>query len=235
MSVICLATVASGILVSKGLLYFDLAAPMFRYGTAVLFSYAVFFALIYFWLHLHFGRRRAAPHKSDLEPLEDLDLLDLPTGGLDSGGTWNRRGGESSGARASSSWASGKEGVGSSAKEPTGLDTALDSADFDEAAVIVLLIAVFAAVFGSAGYLVYSAPEILFEAGFEVVLAAGLLRRAKKLESEGWHYSIFKRTWWLFALVLVASMAFGFVIRRQCPAASSFAQYRELCWGQDKR
>jgi hypothetical protein len=238
MSLICLATIAIGILISKGILFFDLAQPMIRYGTTVLFSYGVFFVLIYFWLRIHFGRRREASHESTLDTVDAMDAAEIGDIGIskiNSEATWHGHGGQFSGGGASSSWDSSKEAAISSTKESSSLKGIAAGGDFDEAIVIVMLIAVLAAIFGSAGYLVYQAPEILFEAAFEVVLAGGLLRGAKNPQSEGWHYSIFKRTWWLFAIVLSVSMAFGFVIKNQCPAVSSFAQYRELCWKESKK
>jgi hypothetical protein len=235
MSLICLTTIATGILISKGILFFNLAEPMIRYGTAVLFSYGVFFVLIYFWLKIHFGGRRETSNESALDALEAIDLADIGTSKNNSEAAWPGHGGQFSGGGASSSWESSNAGAISSTKESTSLKEVVGVGDFDEGIVIILLIAALAAVFGSAGYIIYQAPEILFEAAFEVVLAAGLLRRAKKLRSEGWQYSIFKRTWWLFAVALSVSMAFGFVIKNQCPEASSFAQYRELCWNQSKK
>lgn len=235
MSLICLTTIATGILISKGILLFNLAEPMIRYGTTVLFSYGVFFALIYIWLRIHFGRRRETSHQEVLDSMDTVNTIDIGTPKIDSEANWHGQGGQFSGGGANSSWESSKVAVDSSTKESSDLKGIAAGGDFDEAIVIVLLIAVLSAIFGSAGYIVYQAPEILSEAAFEVILAGGLLRRAKDLQSEGWHYSIFRRTWWLFAIVLSVSMAFGFVIKNQCPAASSFAQYLELCWKQSKK
>lgn len=232
MSLICLTTIVSGILASKGILFFNLAEPMIRYGTAVLFSYGVFFVLIYFWLRIHFGARRKTSSDNILESLDAADFVVHGTSNTNPPASWQGRGGQFSGGGASSSWQSSKEGVLSSTKKSDSLQEIADVGDSDEAIVIVLLIAALTAVFGSAGYIIYQAPEILFEAAFEVVLSAGLLRQTKKMQSEGWHFSIFKRTWWVFAIVLSFSMAFGFILKNQCPEASSFSQYCELCWSQ---
>jgi hypothetical protein len=235
MSLICLTTIATGILISKGILFFNLAEPMLRYGTAVLFSYGVFFALIYFWLRIHFGSDREASNESVLDIIDTMDVGDVGAHKAISEGIWRGQGGQFSGGGASSSWVSSNEEAISSATESTRLKSVVDFADFDEGVVIIVVfIAVLAAIIGSAGYLIYQAPEILFEAAFEVILAAGLVKQAKKMQSEGWFYSIFKRTWWLCAIVLVLAMTFGFVIKNQCPEASSFAQYRESCWNKSK-
>lgn len=234
MSLICLTTIAAGLLISKGILFFNLAGPMIRYGTSVLFSYGVFFVLIYFWLRLHFGSHGKTSKESVVDPLDAVDFADVPCE-TNHQALWTGQGGQFSGGGASSSWASDNARVSLSTNESTDLKKIDGVADFDEGIVIILLITVFAAIFGSAGYLIYHAPEILLEAAFEVVLAAGLLQRAKKLQSDGWHSSIFKQTWWLFAIVLCVSVAFGFFITNQCPEALSFAQYRELCWNQSAK
>lgn len=229
MSLICLVTVASGILVSKGILWLQIAEPMIRYVISVLISYGVFFVLIYWWLRIHFGNRRKETGDSTLDALDVADAMDAGARlGHDSASVWQGEGGGFSGGGASSSWGPSNESAIESVSESAGLKSA-EALDFDEGAVIVLIVTVLAAIFGSAGYLIYQAPEILFEAAFEVILAAGLVKQAKKMESEGWYYSIFKRTWWICAIVLIVAFAFGLVIQRQCPEASSFAQYRELC------
>lgn len=228
MSVICFLTIATGILVSKGILFFDLADPMIRYGIAVWSSYAVFFLLIYFWLMLYFGRRKPTHRESSLDAFDALDLVKIGPSPLHRE-TWQGHGGQFSGGGASGSWDSGSESS-SRATEVSPKDVARVGGDVDETIVIVLLIAVLAAIFGSAGYVIYYAPEILFDAAFEVVLATALLRRAKNVQREGWKYAIFKHTWWLFAIVLFVSMAFGFIMKKECPEAASFAQFRALCW-----
>lgn len=107
--------------------------------------------------------------------------------------------------------------------------SSFDGLDVDEGIIFVLVIALVVAIVGSAGYLVYQAPEILFEAVFETALAAGMIKQARNMKSEGWHYVIFKRTWWLCAIVLVLAMTFGYMIKKACPEASSYSQYRHMC------
>lgn len=229
MTVICLATIAVGVLISKFILFLDFTQPMFRYGMAVLFSYAVFFLFIHIWLRIYFSQRKSRKGDSGLDALDVVDGIDhsIPTRVPNE--VWRGGGGNFSGGGASSTW-----GPSSSNGSSSILKDIPDVGDIDEGIVIILILGVLAAVFGSAGYLIYSAPEILFEAAFEVVLATALLKRTKKLQSEGWKVSVFKSTWWLFAIVLGLAMTFGAVIKSRCPEASSFSQYREICWGKTK-
>jgi hypothetical protein len=232
MSLICAATIAGGILFSKAALLLGLSVPAFRYGLAVAFSYGVFFLLVYLWLRWHFELSAANEKPRSGSSLDAVDPIDAPGGlSLPSGGQslpqWGE-GGRFSGAGASSSWGPGEKSIPSGSSSKASVFDSLG--DSDEAAVILLLVAAVLVVSGSAFYIVYQAPEILFEAAFEAVLVAGLVKRSKEVAAEGWARAIFKRTWFLFLGVLVVMMIFGFVIRHQCPGASSFADYRKLCY-----
>ncbi|MFZ4403328.1 MAG: hypothetical protein ACOYOK_04430 [Pseudobdellovibrionaceae bacterium] len=222
-------TIACGVLFSKTLLLFNFSQPMIRYGLAVAVSYLVFFFLIYIWLRWHFGARNK-PQTSDSFDIPDLTdapmNIDLPEP------RWAGGGGQFSGGGASSKWEDGEPAIVSPDKSAMAKVASLG--DLDEGVVIVLLIAVIIAVSGSAFYVVYQAPEILFEAAFEVFLVADLFRQGKKIQAEGWTYSIFKRTWLPFSVVLLIALTFGFAIKNQCPAATSFGEYRNLCWGHNK-
>ncbi|WP_413289231.1 hypothetical protein [Bdellovibrio sp. HCB337] len=217
MSVICFLTIAGGVLFSKALLYFSFSHMALRYGFAVLFSYGVFFGLVYLWLRWYFGSPSTS---SDGNFVDVIDLADAPSRIDIPPPQWSGQGGQFSGGGASGSW-----GSGSSSSSSSGADL-----DLDDGMVIILLLAFIAMISGSAIYLVYQAPEILLEAGFEVLLVAGVVRNAKRMQAEGWAYSIFKRTWVAFGLVLLIAVLFGMGIKHECPQAISFADYRALCW-----
>lgn len=224
MSLICLLTISSGILMSKAILYLQYPNPAARYFFAVLFSYGIFFGLIYLWLRWHFGPKDSVREES---VYDGIDVMNVGDPGIQlSAGTWNGEGGQFSGGGASGSW-------DSPTKEPAAkvFDGATDAAgDLDEGFIILLVIAVIVAIFGGTFYIIYQAPEILFEAAFEALLVAGLIRRTKQMKSEGWAFSIFKRTWIPFAIVLVLATALGYAIKVECPGAISFAQFRTMCW-----
>jgi hypothetical protein len=158
------------------------------------------------------------PDYVDLAP--DIDLREVE---------WTGHGGKFSGGGATGSWGEtyddgGGSDIVSTASEVPGFD-------IGEGLILVLLVAVAFSISGSAIYIVYQAPEIMFEAAFEVLLVAKLVRQSKKIESEGWAFSIFRRTWIPFGLVLAMAVIFGFFLKEACPEAISFAEYRSKCWG----
>lgn len=236
MSAICLATIAAGVLFSKLFLYFQLAYPSVRYSLAVLVSYGVFFFLIFLWLRIYFGARSKSRFSFDGggDVLDAAVRIDAPEP------RWSGGGGGFSGGGASGSWAESsaqavevKGAWASGSKGASRLGGAI--LDADDGWVLVLLLALIAAIFGSAFYLVYQAPEILLEASFEVVAVVGVVRQARRLQSEGWAFAIFKRTWIPFAVVLVIAAVFGAAIQLSCPGAISFAEYRTVCSGHSQR
>lgn len=226
MTLICILTMAGGILFSKALLHFNFSHLMVRYGFAVLFSYVIFLFLVYVWLRLHVTLPQRTTRKSNLDTLDgvDIDTLELSLNG-------NSHGCEIS-SRISGPWNSGNIEIGGKDLSPL---KNVDIGDSDEGVIIILVVALIAAIFGSTAYIIYQAPEILFEAAFEAVLVAGIYRRAKNTQSEGWIFSVFRRTWIPFCIVLVMALIFGFSIKRHCPGISSFREYRQLCWGQSKK
>jgi hypothetical protein len=63
----------------------------------------------------------------------------------------------------------------------------------DEGIVLVLLALLVLVIFGAGAYPVYAAPEILAEAAFEAVLAAGLIKASRKITSR-MDWQLFKAT-----------------------------------------
>lgn len=82
-----------------------------------------------------------------------------------------------------------------------------------------LLLLFLAALFVTGGFLIYAAPAILGEAVFEVLLAAALARRARKLAAGGWSGSVFRATVWIFLAVLAFSVTLGWYAQKSCPEA----------------
>jgi len=236
MSLILLATMASGLVASKLLLLLGLGMPMLRYGIAVAVSYGMFFLFVRLWLQIIFGKKRNSDSGSDI-----LDLVEVPSGPSSGSApaSWSGAGGGFSGGGASASWENSNPVAASVPASPSVesssdiFDRAPDVGDLDEGLIILALVALVAAVFGSAAYIVYQAPEILLEAAFEVFLAAGLIRKARRLPSDGWALPILKGTWGAFAVVLVMALSFGWFVQARCPQARSFAEYQSLCRSQD--
>ena len=233
MSLISIMTIACGILFSKTLLYYTLVQPFIRYGLSVLFSYFIFFALIYIWLLWYFGSKIILKNSADLNAVDFSDSNTLPSANS-SEPYWVGSGGESSGGGASDFWGNVQCELIPSKNSSSSQETSGSSIpDIDEFVIVAILIVIFFLIAGSAFYFIYQAPEILFDAAFEIILVAGLFRKGKKIQNEGWAQSIFKRTWIPFAVVFIFVIIFGLVIKFQCPAAHSFGEYRSLCWGQN--
>lgn len=98
--------------------------------------------------------------------------------------------------------------------------------DLDGDAIVLIILA--ALLIGSvlllSGYIVWFAPDILSEAVFGATLAGGLARTAKRHDEEGWVMGVVKKTWWPFAIVFAAAMAFAIYAQIHYPAAHTFGQ-----------
>ena len=92
----------------------------------------------------------------------------------------------------------------------------------DDLTGILFLIALILIVFllgGIAIYYIAMAPAVLGEAAFEALLAASLVRRAKKAESSGWLRAVSRATVLPFVLVLAFSIFLGWIAQKHCPDA----------------
>jgi hypothetical protein len=93
----------------------------------------------------------------------------------------------------------------------------------DEGIVLIALALLLLAIFGAGAYLVYAAPEILSEAAFQALLAAGLIKASKKMDRPGWMGSVLKATWVPFVIVLVMTGILGWVAQTHYPHATRLA------------
>jgi hypothetical protein len=118
----------------------------------------------------------------------------------------------SSGSSSSSSWGSR---AGSSL---------FDGIDGDGIVLLILAVALVAVVFATSGYLVWCAPDVLTEAAFGAALTGTLSRPSATHAAGGWVAGVVRKTWWPFALVLVAAMAFAGWSTAHYPQASTFRQ-----------
>jgi hypothetical protein len=180
-----------------------------------------------------------------------LDLLpDLPIsvpdgGGFSVGDAFHGGGGEFSGAGATVSFGdvpatiaeSGTEvlsggidtggGVGEAVGEVAG--EAVSSVLGDEGGIVAVVVfavlaAMMAVIVGAGAYLVYEAPFILSEAAFEFVLAAGLVRGARRIDSSDWMGSVFKTTSLPFALTLALALLAGYLMQHYFPGISRISE-----------
>ena len=112
-----------------------------------------------------------------------------------------------------------------------GLDVSLDVAggadvdvdlglDLDEGGVVLVLAMLVAALLlGGALYLVWTGPALLTEAAFEMALAAGLVRPARRLQSGHWVKSLLRGTAIPFLLTLALALGAGLLVSSWCPSA----------------
>lgn len=96
--------------------------------------------------------------------------------------------------------------------------------DGDAIVLIVLALLLIASILILSGYIVWFAPDILSEAVFGATLAGGLARTAKRQDNEDWVMGVVKKTWWPFAIVFVASMAFAIYAAIHYPGARTFGE-----------
>ena len=207
MTVIVLATTASGLLVSKILLEAGLTNVLIRYPLSVVGAYLAFLGMARLWSSYVLRRGEAGA-------FDWLDLLD--------GGSWPERsgadafgGGGSGGAGASGSW------------EPAAIHDGGIDLDLGELAVVVIVfIGLMMVVLGAGIYVIYWAPEILPEVAFNVALASCLTGAAKKAQSKAWIFGVARSTRIALAMVLVTSFGFSLALRHECPGAAKLTDVR---------
>lgn len=224
MSLILAGTFLAGLLATKILLALELNRLWLRYAVAVVFAYGCFLILIRVWLwYIGFSARRSGDDGSDL-PVEILDLVSdagsFGGSGLDGGG------GKFGGGGATGSYDAPPAAMARVAplRGGGGGSGGGFSIDADEAVVVVLIAALVLSLFVVSGYLIYAAPGILAEAAFEALLAAALLRRAKRVDSAGWVGSIVKATALPFLVIFALSVALGWYAQKACPSATKIRE-----------
>ena len=222
MGLILGATTLSGVVVNRGLFWVGVQGLSVRYPVAVACSYGVFFLSVRLWL---------SHALADLEPALRPPPLRLGLGLEDAGdvleGTGDLAdvGDELLDIPLVMSVPSPSSSSGGSSGGSIG--------DIDgEGAVIVALVLLVAAIFGSSIYLVWEAPVILTEAALQAVLAAALRRATRRMDHPDWTGSVFKATWKPFAVVVVMAVLFGQIAERACPPAHTVHQVIEQCHEQ---
>jgi hypothetical protein len=220
-SLIVSGTFATGFLANAAMLQWPVHSVGLRWPLAVLAGYAAFFALVRLWLAYVGVKPLFADRGSRW-----TDGVDLPSGGRGGGGgSFGGGGGSSGGGGASASFdAAPSAGVSqvastsSSAGRGANVGIALDGVgdvDGDGVLVIVLgliALALIAALVGGAVHLVWIAPEMLSDAAFGAMLAAGALPGLRRIGEPDWNGRVFRATLPVLAAVmavtLVAAWAF---------------------------
>jgi hypothetical protein len=260
MSLIFLATILSGMLFSKALLLLGVKSMSIRYGIAVTASYLGFFMFVKLWL-LYVAAGTNSPgaggSRADRSPLDVGSLPDVTGAGDGIQATLPGSGGASGGGGAGGSFVE-DGGAGGSFVE-TGASAGIPPADSgggsgvldgvgavgdvldvgDDAlalvAILLLILLALSVVLGGV-YLVWCAPTILTETAFHVLMVGSFAGKVRRVEEGGWEVHVLKATWWIFVLVLLASIAFGIVAHMFDPAAVTAREVvrkaLEVWWGQ---
>jgi hypothetical protein len=247
MTLILMATICSGFLMTRLLLAMHVNNVLVRYPLAVIVAYLVFFIAIKLWLKYISPTRTANITKARTSSV--LDAVDIPISGPMGGGSpvsevFQGGGGGFSGAGASANFdeagiaftRSGTDVLAGSMDSSGGIgeavgDAAGDAASAlgDEGGVVVLVIfavlaAALATVVGTGIYLVYEAPFILSEAAFNFCLAASLVRGTRRIHSDDWMGSVLKTTGIPFTVTLALSLLAGYLIHHYFPGVTRISE-----------
>lgn len=229
MALMLTALGASGLLISKVLLEAGVRSMFERYLIAVAFSYALFFLFIKLWL-MYVSPAKPKPKSRSVDVGNVFDIGNLSVDAAQEGTVVGDQvfgaGGDFGGGGATDLW--GGETVPAiistrSTSGGSGRVSPMFDFDLDEGIVLIVLALLLLSIFGAGAYLLYAAPEILSEAAFEALLAAGLIKASKKMDGSGWMGSVLKATWIPFVIVLVMTGIFGMVAQTYYPHAARLA------------
>lgn len=242
MTLIMLATIASGALINKLLLMAHVEHFAIRYPVAVLLSYLIFFGCVRLWLAVVASAAGSSGGSIFVDP-GDFPLAAHPGSGAGASGPVPMRGGggEFAGGGATGDFdldtspaaavavVDAPNGIGGAAAD-AGSDVASGLADGlgDEGGLgILIAMAVLAfvvvVVLGASLYVVYQAPVILSEAAFQGMLAATLARSTLQMTKGDWVGSVFKATWRPFIIMLAAATIIGMCLKGYFPEATRLA------------
>lgn len=247
MSLILLATACSGFLATRTMLALHMENVMLRYPLAVVFAYLIFFISIKLWLK--YISSTPATQKVHDKSFDLLDVMpDMPIsfgGNAQVGNVFHGGGGVFDGGGASDGFGEAASTISDSGTDMLSgaIDTgggigdaigdaageAVSSTLGDEGGVVVVLVfaalaAILAVVVGTAAYLVYEAPFILSEAAFEFILAAGLVRGVRRIDSADWMGSVLKTTWIPFAITLALSLFAADLMQNYFPGVTRISE-----------
>lgn len=230
MTLILMAVVAAGLLVNKLMLMIGLGHTMYRYPAAVLGSYLVFVGLVRLWIAYVCSRG-----DWNVGSLSDLDVPNLGSGSGGGGIPEPIRfgGGTSGGGGASDAWCA-DAGVRATFAPPQtpAISTPNNSGggswkwpsfdfncDVDDLWIILVLAVVVIAVIVCGGYLIWVAPEILPEVAMQAVIVPAIAKRTRQVENNYWAGSLVRSTVIPFLLVLLLTVALGWLVHNTCPGA----------------
>ncbi len=216
-AVIVAWTFCCGLVLSKMLLAIGQESMAMRYGIALVFAYLMFLLAVRLWLQ-YAGYGRYLRGKGDVP-------LDAPVGGSPRTSTpsdIHPGGGDFGGAGASGSYDTGSAADASFVGD--GADAAAGVAEGGlPGLIIALLIVIASALFALAAYLVASAPLVLVDAAFEALLAGGMIRGARRMDSASWVGTVVRATYIPFCAVFVLTIVAASVAQSHAPGATTLS------------
>jgi hypothetical protein len=196
-SLVVAGTFATGFMTNALLLQWPVHGVTLRWTIAVLAGYGAFFVLVRLWL-AYVGAK----------PWQDDGSWIQVDGGPPAGhgGDYTGGGGLSGGGGASGDWGSSPRSEGFGIGD-------LGDVDAGDGTLLVVLgliaLALVAVLVGSAIHLVWIAPEMLVDAAFGAMLAAGAIPGMRRLHEQGWGAAVFRRTWTVLGAVLAIAWIAG--------------------------
>jgi hypothetical protein len=254
MSLILIATVCSGVLVTKMLLALHLENVMLRYPLTVIFAYLIFFISVKLWLKYIAPVpviQKVHSNSPDLgDVLPDMPISCPSDGYIRVGEVFHGGGGGFDGGGATESFGEVSKAFTDSSSDilSGSIDTSGGIGDAvgdvvggvaeglgDEGGVVAMVVfaalaAIMAVVVGAGVYLVYEAPFILSEAAFEFILAASLVRGTKRIDTADWMGSVFKTTGIPFVVTLALATLAGYLIHHYFPEVTRLPELLSQLW-----
>lgn len=247
MSLILTACGLTAMLASAFMLHYGVTSMVVRYPLAILLAYVTFLVGVWTWLRVTGLVDNSGGRKSSLDAADGLDVLNvIPGGGGGSGGSiasggLRGGGGAFDGGGAAASFAEGRAPLmAASMSQDSGLEAAgtgassrassskggslFDGLDGDGIVLLLLAALMVLVVFCASGYLIWCAPDVLTEAAFGAMLTGTLARSTARQSASGWIAGVIGKTWWPFAVVLVAALAFATYAAVHFPEAHTFRQ-----------
>jgi hypothetical protein len=223
-TLIVLWTFCWGFATSKLFLALGSQSMPLRYGVALVVAYLMFLLAVRLWLqYTGHGRYLRNDYHGDV-PLDAIpgpgrsprprDVGDIHPGGGNFGGG-GASGSFESGGIADGAADSIAEGTANSVGE--GIGVALEGGL--PGLVIALVIMAGAALFMLVSYFVTSAPMILVDAAFEALLASGLIRCTRRIDTATWLGAVVRATVIPFFAVFILTLGSAAIAQHYVPQA----------------
>lgn len=224
MMLLVMLTGASGFIASFALLALGVEHMGLRYALACGAAYLCFLGLLWIWIRWRKDTGDA------WDAVDGLELADVGPAGRGGGRSFDGGGGSFGGGGASAHFdapeamTSAPVPAATPAAAPSGGSTSsidIDLPDMDAEAIPVLLAVLLLGLLLSSLFVVWSAPVLFAELLLDGVLAAGLYRRLRHIETRHWLETALRKTVWPFVLTAAVLAAAGSGMQVLVPHANS--------------